>query len=130
VALAERPDFMPGWVGLGEMLIGQGLRGQWEQAAARLEADPATSGTAEVLRGWRRLAEKDFAGARRLLERAAGNVHALWRGELLAQALEAEGRDPAAAARAWRDVLVLDPNHVLAHRRLERLGSKLDGPSG
>ena len=126
-ALAERPDFVPGWVMWGEMLLGQGRSAQWEQAAARLEADPAMSGTAAVIRGWRRLAEKDYAGARRLLERPAGNVQALWRGELLAQALEAEGLDPTAAARAWRDVLVLDPNHVLAHRRLERLERKLDG---
>jgi tetratricopeptide (TPR) repeat protein len=126
-ALAERPDFVPGWVGLGEMLLGQGRQAEWEQAAVRLEADPETSETADVIRGWRRLAEKDYAEARRLLEQAAGGTHALWRGELLAQALEAEGRDPAAAARAWQDVLVLDPHHGLAHRRLERLGRKVNG---
>ena len=48
---ADRPDFLPGWLGLAEVALRQGAWGLLGEAAARLEALPRGPLEAAVLRG-------------------------------------------------------------------------------
>jgi glycosyltransferase involved in cell wall biosynthesis/predicted Zn-dependent protease len=117
--LAAQPDFLPAWLGLGELFLAGQRWDDLEEAAARLEAAPAGGVEALVLRGRARLARGDFAGAHDLLgqalARAPGSVPAR---VYLTHVLLQEGRDPAAAERALRELVALDPSQSGAWRNL------------
>jgi tetratricopeptide (TPR) repeat protein len=122
-ALAERPDWAPAWIGLGELYLQCGRNAEVEQLICRLDSDPATALVASALRVLRHAARREFAQARRLLEtELVRDRYALWLRELLAQTLTLEGAERDAAARAWGEVLRLEPNHTQARRQLEHPG--------
>ena len=80
---ADRPDFLPGWLGLAEVALQQGAWGLLGEAAARLDALPRGPLEAAVLRAGGLLARREFAAARAAaLEAAAassrGNSPPAW----------------------------------------------------
>jgi glycosyltransferase involved in cell wall biosynthesis/Tfp pilus assembly protein PilF len=122
-ALAERPDFLPSWVGLGELYLAAGRWQDLELLADELERPPLGAAVeAVLLRGRGLLARREFAAARRLLDRAIANSgQELRLRVLLSHVLLQEGRDWEAAERTLLDVLVLDPGHVEARHNLQLL---------
>jgi tetratricopeptide (TPR) repeat protein len=118
-AVAERPDFTPGWLGLGELSLAQGRWAELESVAQHLEAAPAGAEEAALLRARGHLKRREFEAARRLMEGAiARSPQALPPRVILSHALLQEGRDHAAAERALRDILALDPLHAEARHNL------------
>jgi glycosyltransferase involved in cell wall biosynthesis/Tfp pilus assembly protein PilF len=117
--LAERPDFLPGWLGLAELLLSQKRWAELEEAAARLAEAPGGSAEAAVLRARGLLARREFEPARALLEQVIGEApQALAPRVVLSHVLLQEGRDPDAAERALRSVLELAPGHAEARNNL------------
>jgi tetratricopeptide (TPR) repeat protein len=117
--LAERPDFLPAWLGLAELCLERRHWAELERAAEALEALPRGRLEAAVLRGRAELARGDFAAARRRLEAtAAEHPEALGPRVILSHVLLQEGRDRDAAERALRDVLALNPDHPEARNNL------------
>jgi glycosyltransferase involved in cell wall biosynthesis/Flp pilus assembly protein TadD len=118
-ALAERPDFAPAWVGLGEVCLRRQDYGGLEEAARALEALPQGRMEGLVLRGRGLLARRAFAEARLPLEEAArlapGSV---WPLVILSHVLLQEGKDQDAAERVLRRILELEPRHEQAASNL------------
>jgi tetratricopeptide (TPR) repeat protein len=118
-AVAEQPGFLPAWHGLGELYLAQGRWDELEQVAGRLEAWPQAEVEAALLRARGRLARKEFATARQLLEQTIARApEALGPRLYLSHTLLQEGVDWPAAERALRDVLALDPGHVQTRHNL------------
>jgi tetratricopeptide (TPR) repeat protein len=118
-AVAERPDFTPAWVGLGELYLAQDRWADLEPAAHHLETTPAGAEEAALLRARGHLKRREFEAARRLMEGAiARSPQSLRPRVILSHALLQEGRDHAAAERALRDILALDPLHAEARHNL------------
>jgi glycosyltransferase involved in cell wall biosynthesis/Flp pilus assembly protein TadD len=122
-AVAERPDFLPGWLGLAEMRLRQGRWGELDEVVRRLEGlSPRGAVEAEVLRARGHLARREFDPARALLAAViARHPQALEPRVVLSHVLLQEGRDPDAAEQALRDVLALDPQHAEARSNLSVL---------
>jgi hypothetical protein len=77
---------------------------------------------AAVLRARGHLGRREFDAARHVLEAAvARSPGAVWPRVILTHVLLQEGRDWAAAERALRDVLALDPGHAEARQNLDLL---------
>jgi tetratricopeptide (TPR) repeat protein len=118
-ALAERANITPAWLALGELFVGQHRWADVEWGAKGLEEQAKAPVEAAMLRGQASLARKEFAAARGLFEGAiAGAPEAPVPWVLLSHALLQEGRDWAAAERALRKVLQLDPGNLEAHNNL------------
>ena len=121
-AVAERPDFLPAWLGLGDVCL---RRGDWEgveEVAGRMASLSAGAAESAVLRARGLAAQGRFAEARRLLTEAV----ARWPESpgprlVLSHVLLQEGRDLDAAERALRDVLELVPDHREARHNLDLL---------
>jgi tetratricopeptide (TPR) repeat protein len=121
-AVAEQPDFLPGWVGLGELAVAAGRWADLGEAVGRLEADLGGGVEAAVLRARGHLARHQFDAARSAQAGAiAGSPGAVWPRVILTHVLLQEGRDWAGAERALRDVLALDPGHAEARQNLDLL---------
>jgi GT2 family glycosyltransferase/tetratricopeptide (TPR) repeat protein len=121
-ALAERPDFVPAWLGAAEVHLRQGQWQMVEEVAGRLEGLPGGGVEAPLLRARAHLARGEFGLARSLLE----GVIARAPGELaprviLTHVLLQEGADLDAAERALRAVLELAPEHPEARHNLALL---------
>jgi tetratricopeptide (TPR) repeat protein len=130
-AVAERPDFVPAWLGLGELYLAQGRAAEVEGLARRLETGPTGTLPAALVRARLDLARREFATARDRLHRAITQApHALWPREMLCEVLAAEGAEPGAVAKALREVLQLNPNHVQARRQLARLTGESEATPG
>jgi tetratricopeptide (TPR) repeat protein len=125
-ALGDRADFLPAWLGLGELCLRSGRWDELEAVAARISALPQRGGEQPaLLRARGHLARREFAAARRLLEDAAARAPDLLAPRvLLSHALLQEGCDPAAAERALREVLALDPGNREARHNLAILLSR------
>jgi glycosyltransferase involved in cell wall biosynthesis len=125
-AWAERPDFEPAWVGLAELY----LRGErWPELEYFLQ-DLERRGTNPARVGWLRargqVQRGEAAAARRTLEAVVTqDSGAVGPRVLLSQVLLQEGRDWAAAERALRAVLELDPNHAETQHNLRVLLRRL-----
>jgi glycosyltransferase involved in cell wall biosynthesis len=120
--VAERPDFVPGWLGLGEVALGRSDGQQLEAIACRLETLPQGPMEAALLRARASLAGRDFTVARDLLEQAIASFpQAVPLRVLLSQVLLQEGTDLAAAEQALHEVLALEPQHAGAQHNLEVL---------
>jgi tetratricopeptide (TPR) repeat protein len=125
LALQERPDFVPAWVGLGNAAIALNDPAGLEEAAAALEKLPGGPLEAGLLRGHALLARRDFTAARQLAESlVAQHPRTVKARELFSYALLQEGRDSEAAEKALRDVLQLDPAHPDATNNLSLLLSR------
>jgi tetratricopeptide (TPR) repeat protein len=121
-AVAERPDFVPGWLGLTELYLSVNREAELMADVARLEAAAATREAAAVVRARLHLARRELAAARTLLEEAVrSSPHLLWARLLLGQALAREGGDRVAALQVLREVLALDPHQPEARRLLAQL---------
>jgi GT2 family glycosyltransferase/tetratricopeptide (TPR) repeat protein len=123
--LAERPDFLPALVGLGQLALAGQRWPQVEEFADRLEGLPQGELEALLLRSRGRLARREFAAARALAEEAVGRfaaaVPAL---VLLSHVLLQEGQDPDAAERALRAILERDPDNAEARHNLKVLHTR------
>jgi tetratricopeptide (TPR) repeat protein len=118
-AATQFPEYVPSWVGLAELYLGQQRWDELETVLARLEADGRAVGDAGLLRARAQLARGDFAGARERLEGLiARDPTALLPRVVLSHVLLQEGRDLAAAEQALRDVLAIRPDHAEARRNL------------
>jgi tetratricopeptide (TPR) repeat protein/predicted O-methyltransferase YrrM len=118
-ALAERPDYVPAWVGLGEFYLGRGRLEEVDEVAGRLEALPAGRLAGRCLRGRSLLARKEFAAARTLLVATRAEFpEAATPCVYLSHALLQEGRDWVAAEETLRAVLRLDPDDRTARNNL------------
>jgi FkbM family methyltransferase len=118
-ALADRPDYVPAWVGLADVLLAQRRRPEAEAIVARLRAAAPTRPDGDLLHARILLARQDFGGARAGLEALiAAQPRALPPRVLLSHVLLQAGADVGAAERALRDVLALAPDHAEARQNL------------
>jgi hypothetical protein len=109
---------------------GQGRWADLEQVAGRLADGPQAATEAAVVRARAALARQEFGAARALLEAAIRAAPAaVWPQVILSHVLLQEGRDWAAADRALRDVLALEPGHAEARRNLAVLGRRRTSPA-
>ena len=122
LVVAEQPDFADAWLGLGELYLAQNRWDELDEVQRALEANPATAVESAVLQSQRHLLRGEFAAGREILERAiAQSPAALGPRIVLARLFCQEGRDWAAAEKALRDVLALDPNNSEARQSLARI---------
>jgi tetratricopeptide (TPR) repeat protein len=129
--LAERPDVVAAWLGLADLLLAQARWPEVEALASRLEALPDGAAEAAVVRARACLARREYEPARRLAEEAiAQTPSAVGLRLVLAEVLVQEGRDPAAAERALREVLALDPANAPARHHLDVLFRRQGHPPG
>ncbi len=121
--LQECPAFAPAWLALGEMYLTQKRGKDLDQAVTRLAALPGDGPIqADLLRARAYVEERKWEPARRMVKRAISRAPgALMPRVLLCQTLLREGKDWAAAERALRDVLALEPEHLEARHDLELL---------
>jgi tetratricopeptide (TPR) repeat protein len=118
-ALAEQPDYVPAWLGVGEVCLEQGRWDELEAVAAELERRPDGAAEAAVLRARLNLARREFAAARRLLEGVIRQKPESLRPRVVfSHVLLQEGRDWEAAEQTLREILALDPQHAEARQNL------------
>jgi GT2 family glycosyltransferase len=121
-AVAEAPQFLPSWLGLGELYLAQGRWDDLEVVAQKVEAMARGKPEALLLRAKAMLARKEFTPARAALEEAVGRwPDALAVREKLSHALLMDGKDPEAAERVLREVLERDPGNAGARHNLTLL---------
>jgi GT2 family glycosyltransferase/Flp pilus assembly protein TadD len=129
-AVAERPEFVPAWLGLADLFLVQLRWSDFEALLHRLDADPHAALEAAVLRARGHMARKEFASALELLHRVTfQHPRAVWPQVILSHALLQECKDLAAAEQALRDVLTLDPGHPEARHNLSLLLRNQNRPS-
>jgi GT2 family glycosyltransferase/predicted O-methyltransferase YrrM/predicted Zn-dependent protease len=130
-ALTGEPAFRPARVGLAELYLEAKDWPALEQALGELAGVAPAEAAALKARG--HLARQEFGAARwTLAEAIEAHPKALLPRVVLTHVLLQEGRDWAAAERALRDVLALDPGHAEARRNLavlhSRHGVRVDTP--
>ncbi|HEY7309547.1 MAG TPA: glycosyltransferase [Gemmataceae bacterium] len=120
--VAERPDFLPGWLGLAEVQLARGACGEVEETARRVQSLREGVAEAAVLRARVHLVRREFGEARALLKAAIErSPQALGPRIVLSHALLQEDRDPQAAEQALRDVLALAPDNAETRHNLDLL---------
>jgi tetratricopeptide (TPR) repeat protein len=120
--VVEQPTYLRAWLMLGDLYLAQQRWGDLEQAIERLEKELHLPAEAALLKARGCMARKDFASARRLVEESIAHAPgAIWPREMLSHVLMAEGRDWAAAEKAVRDVLAMDPGNAPAKQNLAAL---------
>src|SRR6202030_2894418 len=99
--LAERSDFLPGWLGLTELLLAGHRWVDLDEALSHAEAAmPAGATDLAAVRARGHLARREFGPARTLLEKVIVEVpRALHPRVVLSHVLLQENRDTAAAER-------------------------------
>jgi glycosyltransferase involved in cell wall biosynthesis/Flp pilus assembly protein TadD len=130
-ALAERPDCVQALCELGELYVETGRAAEAEPIIRDLDGlGPLGALAATLLRAQTQMASGDFAEARRLLEGAiAAGPPALEPRVLLSRLLLRHGDDRAAAEKALRSVLAIDPHHAEARQNLAALRGARGQPS-
>jgi tetratricopeptide (TPR) repeat protein len=124
-AVAEKPSFLPAWLGLGDLHLCHGRWADLEQVAHGAETAAAAAVEAAVLRARAHFARKEFAPARQTLEQVIPRVpEALAPRVLLSHVLLQEDRDLLAAEKALHDVLEIDPSNAEARHNLAVLSRK------
>ena len=117
--LAERPDYAPALFDLGNLYLEQGRRGDLDAVIERLEAAPQGETGAAQLRALMHLAAQNEPAARETLQRAVARFpQSLELQVLYSRLLLREGKDWAAAERALRAILAIDPYHIEARNNL------------
>src|SRR5262249_19179118 len=117
--VAERADFLPAWLGLGEEAL---ARQDWpalEDVTRRLQGLPEGALESAVFRARGHLARREFTAAKDLLNGAIAEApDALGPRLILSHVHLQEGRDFDAAEKALRAVLLIDPRHPEAANNL------------
>lgn len=122
-AVADHPECGPAWVGLGEWLAARGRAADARRVAAAAEQAIPRGFEAAVVRSRIAAAAGDFRGARRELTGAlARSASSAVLKLALAQVLFLEGRDRAAAARAFAAAAEANPGHLEVARLANLLG--------
>ena len=119
-------DFEPAWMGLAELYLRRERWPELEYFLQNLEGKGLNPAKVGWLRARGQVQRGEVAAARRTLggvvaqdpRRSGPRV-------LLSQVLLQEGRDWAAAERALRDVLEIDPNHAETQHNLRVLLRRL-----
>lgn len=126
-AVEEAPGFVPGWIALSELALAAGRWDEVKRIVERLrQLGEAAPGKADFLAGRMHLARGEFGPAREAAVAAiAAAPTAIPPRVLLSHVLLRQGTDPAAAERALRDVLALDPDHPEARHNLAVLHGTL-----
>ena len=94
----------------------------FDELLSRIHQSDKGSLEAMILAARKHLTMRAFAQARETIEEAlASDARAIWPRVVLTHILLQEGKDWAAAEKALRDVLALDPNHAEAKRNLDLL---------
>jgi tetratricopeptide (TPR) repeat protein len=97
-AVAGQPDFLPGWLGLADLLVAQRRWEALEEIIDRLKGGRFGTMEAAVLRARRHLACGEYAAAQRALGPAIAQApRSIWPRVILSRVLLQEGRDAAAA---------------------------------
>jgi tetratricopeptide (TPR) repeat protein len=118
VALTEQPRYIPALLGLAEAYLQLKRWEALEQVIEQLNQHP----NAAVLRGRAKMARKEYGPARWALSQAAERYPTMVEPRIyLSHAILQEGLDWAAAERALRDVLNVDPANTEAKNNLEVL---------
>jgi glycosyltransferase involved in cell wall biosynthesis/tetratricopeptide (TPR) repeat protein len=121
-AVAQRPDFLQSWLGLGECCLRVGNLAGLDAVARQLEEQTGSRMEVTLLRARGMMARRDFPGARTLLEAAcAASPQAVPPRLVLSHALLQEGRDLQAAESVLREVLRLEPGNAEARDNLDKL---------
>ncbi|MGE3808008.1 MAG: tetratricopeptide repeat protein, partial [Gemmataceae bacterium] len=121
--LQEQPHFLPALIGLGELALRQQRWDEVERIAVTL--DDGRPLEASVLRARAHLGRSEHAQARHLLEEIIQQApSAIPPRRFLSYALLQEGKDPAAAENALRELLALEPNDPEATHNLQVLLGK------
>jgi tetratricopeptide (TPR) repeat protein len=122
MVVMERPDFMPAWLGLAELHLRQGSWEALEEVARSLQPLRQGGLEAALLRARACLARKEFAAARTFLDPCVASFPTEVAPRVLrSRSFLQEGKDPASAEQALREVLALEPNHAEARHNLEVL---------
>jgi GT2 family glycosyltransferase/Flp pilus assembly protein TadD len=117
--VAERSDFVPGWLGLAEVCLRSRTGDELEAVAQQLERLPQGPLEAAVLRARGLMIRQEFRQARALLAAVvAAHPEALGPRIYLSHALLQEGHDLDAAEEALRALLALDPGNREAQHNL------------
>jgi predicted Zn-dependent protease len=120
--LAKHPACGPAWLGLGGLYREQARWDELRQVVEQMSPNPQLAVDATLLQARAHLDRHEFAAARSLLTAAAARwPEVLTLHVALADVLLVEGRDPAAAEKALRDVLARAPNHAPTQSKLMRL---------
>jgi tetratricopeptide (TPR) repeat protein len=123
--LAGHPDCGPAWLGLGGLYREQARWDEFQQVMEKLSQYPQLAVDATLLRARAHLERREFGAARSLLTAAAARwPEVLTLQVALADVLLVEGRDPAAAEQALRNVLARAPDHAPTQSKLRMLLSK------
>jgi tetratricopeptide (TPR) repeat protein/glycosyltransferase involved in cell wall biosynthesis len=117
--LVEQPEDPSAWSGLGKLWLAQQRWAEVEQAAAHLARLPGGALETDVLRARVHLARREFEAGRRLVEAAiARHPEAELPRVVLSYLHLQEGKDRAAAERALREVLRINPRNTEAENNL------------
>jgi len=126
-AIGERTDYMPCWIGLGELYVNQQRWPELDNVLAWIDTDAQSAVDAAVLRGRAAMAQGDFDAARLGLKAAiAWEPSALLPRVVLSHALLQQGRDLKAAEAVLREILAISPGHAEATRNLAVLTRQLE----
>jgi tetratricopeptide (TPR) repeat protein len=118
----ERPDFLPGWLGLGENALARRDVAALEEVARKLEGLEGSAAEAGILRSRWQLIQKEVAAARALAEGVvAQHPEHIGAKLYLASLLLNEARDLPAAEAVLRQALLLAPNNAEVQRALAAL---------
>jgi tetratricopeptide (TPR) repeat protein len=126
--LDEKPDYQPGWLGLGEICLAQARWPELEDIARHVEQQHDGRLKATLLRGRGMLARKEFDPARKLLsELQTAYPECIEPKVLISHVWLQEGRDWQAAEEALLEVLRADPTHTEARHNLSVLRTERAG---
>jgi tetratricopeptide (TPR) repeat protein len=123
--LAERADYLPTLMGLGELYLTQEEWEKVDEMVHRLATMPAGQVESTILRAQKHMARHEFGPAKDLLAEAKQRFpNSLLPRVVFSHALLQEDRDLDAAETALREVLTMDPNHLPTRHNLHVLMHK------
>jgi tetratricopeptide (TPR) repeat protein len=125
-AVDERPDFLPAWLGLGELYLDQGRLEELDAVVKHVLEPSGGSQPSQgekneglVLKARGLLARKEYEPARAILdELSSRNPRWVYPRIILSHVLLQEGKDPASAERVLREIVDLDPGQAESWRNL------------
>ncbi len=125
--LAEKPDFLPAWIGLGELCLAQDRCAEVEPILARIE--PLANGQGTLLRARLHLARREYDQVRRLLTDAIASQPKFYEARRLwSYALLQEDRHLDEAEQALKELIEGWPADGEARHNLEVLRRRTAAP--